>query len=287
MRRLSAPWRTPPPPTHGDWFWLPRLLSHVGWVYRELGAFDRARERDTEARSLAREHPVWGLEAEVLLGLAVDEARQGRLEEASALLRDLQARAREGTWLRWLSELRIAAVSAEYWAVRGDHDRAIECAATLSELAQRVGARDYRCAGARLRAGVALQRGQGLDDAASALEAGLAALRGTAAPLEAWKSARLLALLKRRLDDEEGARAALAEAARAVATIAAGTRDEELRAGFLAMPGVQEVWGTASGGPAGPEWEGRRLPAGRRDSGQGRGRGRRERLASSDLVSPD
>ena len=42
----------------------------------------------------------------------------------------------------------------------------------------------------------------------------LAALRGRPAPLEAWKSGRMLALLRRRLGDEAGARAALVELAR-------------------------------------------------------------------------
>ena len=226
---------------NGDWFWLPRLLSHVGWVYRELGALERARERDTEAWETAREHSVSGLEAEVQLGLAVDEARRGRLEEASALLSDLQASERENTWLRWLSELRIAAVAADHFAVRGDHERALVYAMALSDLADRVGARDYRCASARLRADIALERGIGLLDAASQLEAGLAALGETAAPLELWKSARVLAMLKRRLGDAEGAQAWNARSAHAVGTIAAGTRDEELRTGFLALPKVREV----------------------------------------------
>ena len=226
---------------NGDWFWLSRLLSHVGWVHRELGAFERAREHDTEAWRIARERPVWGPESEVLLGLSANAVRQGRADDASPLLLELQARARESTWLRWLGELRIAAASAEHCAVRGDHDRAIEHAATLAELAHRVGALDYGCASARIRADVAIERGHGFESAASDLESCLARLRPKAAPLEVWKSARVLAILKHRLGDEAGAAASSAEAARAVRTISAGTRDEGLRAGFLEMSGVREV----------------------------------------------
>ena len=47
--------------------------------------------------------------------------------------------------------------------------------------------------------------------------------------------------LSTRLGDEEGARAAFAEAACAVKTIAAGTREDNLREGFLGLPGVREV----------------------------------------------
>ena len=41
-----------------DRFWLPRLTSHLGWVHRELGALERARELDFEAVRIARERTV-------------------------------------------------------------------------------------------------------------------------------------------------------------------------------------------------------------------------------------
>ncbi len=226
---------------NGDWFWLPRLLTQMAWVYRELGALDRARAYDAEAWSIARERPVWGLEAEVLLGLAVDEARQGRGAEASALLVELRSHVSGNTWLRWLSELRVAAASAEHCLVLGDHARALEFAASLADVAERVGARNYRCTSARLRGSVALEQGRGLEEAAADLESTLAALRGVAAPLEVWKSAGTLAILKRRLGDERGAKSSSAEGERAVRTIMGGTWDDALREGFCAMPAVRDV----------------------------------------------
>jgi tetratricopeptide (TPR) repeat protein len=234
---------------NGDWFWLSRLLGHVGWVYRELGAFDRAQVHDEEALEIARGHPVWGLEPELLLGLAVDQARRGRAKESSELLAELQAQTLQDTWLRWLSALRVAAVSAEHCAAGGDHDGAIEYATALSQLARRVGALDYACVGARIRAGAALDRGQGLESAASDLESATASLRKAIAPLEGWKSWRVLALVKRRLGDEAGAAASVAEAAAAVRTIVAGTRDEGLRASFLAIPAVSDVLSGAGAEP--------------------------------------
>jgi tetratricopeptide (TPR) repeat protein len=234
-----------------DRYWLPRLMSHLGWVHRELGDLDRAREHDTEGVRLARERPTWGPESEVLLNLCVDDVREGRAEQASALLAELETRAAESSWMRWLSELRLAAASAEHWAVRGDHERAVEHAGRLADMSDRLGARDYRCAAERIRAESALGQGVGIESAANRLGLALAELRGRPAPLEAWKSARLLAILRRRLGDEEGARVAFAEAARAVRTIAAGTRDEGLRNGFLAMPLVREVLDAVPGeGPA-------------------------------------
>ena len=59
--------------------------------------------------------------------------------------------------------------------------------------------------------------------------------------MEVWKAARVLALLRRRLDDDDAARAAFEEAGRAIETIAGGVRDENLRDRFLNLPAVREV----------------------------------------------
>jgi hypothetical protein len=146
-----------------------------------------------------------------------------------------------------MNELRLEAVSAEHWAARGDREQSNEHAERLAELAQRLGARNYRCAAERIRAGAALERGEDVAVAAARLEAALAELRRTPAPLEAWKSARLLAVLRRRLGDEDAARAAFAEAARSVRKIASGVRDEGLREGFLRLAAVREVLEAAAG----------------------------------------
>jgi tetratricopeptide (TPR) repeat protein len=234
---------------NGDRYWLPRLVSHLGWVHRELGALERARAHDTEALRIAREGPVWGPESEVLLNLCVDDVREGRPEQAAALLAELESRAASSTWMRWLSELRLAAAATEHWAACGDRERTFRHAAHLAEASDRLGARDYRCAAARLRTSTVLELGGDLAEVACDLATSLDRLRATPAPLETWKSARLLALARKRLGDAEGAREAYEEAARAIRVIAAGTRDEGLREGFLATAAVREVLEAVAGGP--------------------------------------
>jgi tetratricopeptide (TPR) repeat protein len=224
-----------------DRYWLPRLAGHVGWIHRELGALARARELDAEAVRIARERPIWGPEAEVLLNLCIDEVRDGHPERASAVLAELEAKAEETAWLQWLSRLRVAAAAAEHWAVRGDHARALSFAERLLAQARDLGARDYACTAERIRAGAALAGAFPIEAAEGALSAALAELRSRPAPLEAWKAARLLAALRRRIGDEEGAREALGASARAIRTIAAGVRDEALRASFLGQEEVAEV----------------------------------------------
>jgi tetratricopeptide (TPR) repeat protein len=224
-----------------DRYWLPRILSNSGWVYRELGALERARDSNAQALAFARETLVWGPEGDALLNLCVDDVREGRPEKASTLLAELEAKASQSEWMRWMSELRLASVAAEHWMAGGETDRADENARRLARIADTLGARDYRCAAERVRAGVALDRGEGLEAAAERLAATLGALKLAPAPLETWKSARVLALVRRRLGDAAGAQAALAEAAAAIDTIAAGTRDDALRESFLRLPAVREV----------------------------------------------
>jgi tetratricopeptide (TPR) repeat protein len=230
-----------------DRYWLPRLLSRAGWVHRELGALDRARDFDREAVALARERPLWDPEAEALLNLTLDEVRDGRADEGWALVSALQAKAGESTLLKWLIELRVAAASAEHWAMRGDHRRAADHAATLRDIARRVGARDFFCSAARMRAEAALAQGAGLEEAAADLEQALRNLSRGPAPMEVSKSARTLGLIRRRLGDETASRAAFIEAAHSVNAMAAGMRDETLRARYLSMPWVKEVLAAAEG----------------------------------------
>jgi tetratricopeptide (TPR) repeat protein len=236
---------------NGDSFWRPRLVSHLGWVRRELLAPERAREFDARALEIARESPhPWTPESDALIGLCVDDARAGRPDLAADPLARLEADARHGSWIRWMSELRLEAAAAEHWAVRGDFDAAASRAARLLEIARSLGARTYCCAAARVRTEAALARGAGLEEAAEGLTAALAEFEIFPAPFEGWKSARILGRAYERLGRGPEARGAFDTAARAVHTIAEGTQDEELRSGFLASPEVREVLGRAGGAGA-------------------------------------
>ena len=224
-------------------------MSNIGWLHRELGLLDSARDWDSQALALARVSGP-GPEVEALLNLYVDDVRAGRVEQAEARLAELEQTASRKPLLRWMSDLRLATAAAEHWLARGVADRADEHALRLARTAASLGARNYACSAERIRAEAALERGTGLDEAASRLSSALDALARTPAPLETWKSARVLGLVRRRLADEAGARAAFGRAVAAIETIAAGTRDEALRTRFLSQPAVREVLSGAAG--AGP-----------------------------------
>jgi len=86
--------------------------------------------------------------------------------------------------------------------------------------------------------GTTLYRAAGLD---LGLPFPVAELEAFPAPLEVWKSARVLGGALQRLGRGPEARRAFDTAARAVRTIAEGTHDEALRTGFLASAAVREV----------------------------------------------
>jgi tetratricopeptide (TPR) repeat protein len=225
-----------------DSFWGPRLVSHLGWVRRELQQPGLAREFDARALEMARANPSpWAPEADALINLCVDDLRSGHPDRAAELLARLEAGAREATWMRWISELRLEAAASEHWLGRGDHERAVAHATRLLEIARTLEARTYCGAAERVRATAALASGRDLEGAVDRLAAALAVFDSFPAPLEAWKSARVLGLAQERLGNAVEAKRAFAAAARAVHTIAAGTHDEELRNGFLASPPVREV----------------------------------------------
>ncbi len=235
---------------NGDSFWRPRLVSHLGWVHRELSAPERAREFDARALEIARENPSpWTPEADALINLCVDDVRSGHPDRAAELLARLEAGARQGTWLRWLNELRLEAAAAEHWAARGDFDVAAARATRLLEIARPLGARTYCCAAERVRLEAALHAGAGVEPAARRLAATLADLEAFPAPLEAWKSARILGRAWESLGNGPLSRRAFGAAAKAVRTIAAGTDDEGLRNGFLASAAVRDVIDRADSAP--------------------------------------
>jgi hypothetical protein len=225
-----------------DSFWGPRLVSHLGWVRRELQQPGLAREFDARALEMARENPSpWAAESEALINLCMDDLRSGHPDRAAGPLARLEAGARQATWMHWLSELRLEMAAAEHWAACGDFGAAAARATRLLDVARRLGARTYCCTAERVRLTAALHSGQDMETAADRLDAALAAFESHPAPLECWKSARVLGLARERLGSDAQATRVFERAALAIRTIAEGTHDEELRGGFLASPPVREV----------------------------------------------
>jgi hypothetical protein len=152
----------------------------------------------------------------------VDDVRSGHSDRATELLARLETGARQAAWMRWVNELRLEAAAAEHWAARGELGLASTRAARLLEVARSLGARTYCCTAERVRLAAALHTGSGIDAACRRLATWLAEFEAFPAPLEAWKSGRILGLGLERLGRGSEARRAFETAAKAIRTIAEG-----------------------------------------------------------------
>jgi hypothetical protein len=227
---------------NGDRFWQPQLVSFQGWIRRELADLVGARQLHARALALARESPSpLTPEIDALLNLCVDGVRAGDPEGAQDVLAVLDDRSRRRDWFRWMNDLRLEVVAAEHYATRGAHAAMIERTARLEAVAKHVGARNYRCAAARFEAETALSGRANAAESLAKLQRALGAFGDLSAPLETWKSRRVLGLLHQRLGDERGARAAFRAAAGDIDTIVRGTDQPALRESFLGSAPVREV----------------------------------------------
>ncbi len=228
---------------NGDEFWLPRLLAHHGLLRREIQAFAAAAACSEEALRVAREsrHPA-APETEALLNLCSDYARQGRFAESEAIIRELESMmaSPRSTWYGWANELRLRAVVAEHFLLRGDVAAARERGERLRELARSMDASVFPTGARRLLGEIALADGRTAEAVSEAVGA-LERLRERPAPLEAWRILSTLGRGRLALGDAAGAREAFREAHAVVSSIAAGVHEESLRAAFLGSPAVREV----------------------------------------------
>ena len=225
---------------NGDRFWLPRLLSQVGWAHRELQDFAGAIEYDREGLRVAREGGSPWAEASALLNLAVDHTQAGQLESAAALFQELDGVMKGEGWLGWHHDLRLQAALSEHWRLRGDFARSEEHARRLLEAAARHQARTYLLSAQMLLAEAALAKGDP-EAAIVHLAEGLDPERCQSAPLAAWKTYATLGRVLSRLDDEAAAREAYGQAASIVRSMAASFDDWALQDRFLGSPAVLDV----------------------------------------------
>jgi tetratricopeptide (TPR) repeat protein len=225
---------------NGDHFWLPVLTSHVGWVHRELQDFDHAVEHDQRALRIARADRAQQAEASALINLSMDYTRGGRLDEASPILRDLEAVHSQAVWFGWLYDVRLQSALAEHWLAREETPRAEEHARRLLDLAEGHQAWTYAVTARRVLAEAALGRGDS-GDAAAHLAAALDALRAHPAPLESWKVHATIGRVRSAFGAAAEASQAFHEAWLLAQDLAASVGDAALRSTFFGSAAVREI----------------------------------------------
>jgi len=226
---------------NGDRFWFPRLPNCIGWIHRELGDFNGAFEHDRHGVEVARKHHVLEAEANSLINVGIDYAREHASEKSVAAFEQVEDIFHRDAWFRWRYNIRHQAARCEHWLSQGDLAQASEYASRLFEMAGEFKARKYVAVAHKLRAEIALARGTA-NEAAAELDSALGVLGSYPVPVLEWKVLAVLGRVHSAGSDAARAREAFARSAAIIQRIASNAPDEKLRGTFLDSSEVREVF---------------------------------------------
>lgn len=224
----------------GEQFWSPRIPNCIGWVYREMQNFERAREYNSRGLEVGRKANVLEAQANSLINLGIDYKHTGESEKTRESFREVKDIFRRDAWFRWRYQIRLQAGQCEHMIAQDELDQADQHARSLLEIATRYEAHKYIAVAHRLLARIAVRRG---DDAQAGIELreSLAGLAAHPVPVEAWKTHAEMGRLCERAGDLAGARESLTQAATLINMIADGIQDETQRRIFLDSHAVSQV----------------------------------------------
>ena len=214
---------------NGDRIILARVPNAMGWIYRELGDLDRAIQYDCQSVEMARNHQIVEAEANSLINLGQDYAAHREGEKARSSFREAEMIFDRDEWLRWrFRDIRFHAGSAEHLLSQGDVERAGEHARELLKNATHHKVPKYIAIAHKLFAELAAARGQFAESEAE-LVASLEQLSTHPVPILTWKIYAALGRVRIQQGEFESARAAFAQAAPIINSIAEGLNDEGLK----------------------------------------------------------
>jgi tetratricopeptide (TPR) repeat protein len=210
-----------------------RALNTLGWLYLELGSVERALDCNRRSLALAAALPAPDpeIQSNARLNLADCLMTVGRLAEAETFLREVEHIVRhprpEDRWMLWRYAQHLFHSSGELALLRGELDHAARYAEECLRLALETGSRKNVVKARRLRAEVALARGETMA-AREEIESTLPEARALGNPVQLWKTLTTLG----RILDAEGAtadaRATLAAARSVIEDTATALRDTDL-----------------------------------------------------------
>jgi serine/threonine protein kinase/tetratricopeptide (TPR) repeat protein len=225
---------------NGDRFWYPRMPNCIGWIHRELQDFEGALKYDQEGVEIAREHHVLEAEANSMINLGIDFSQAGDSNKTVAAFHTVHDIFARDAWFRWRYNIRLQAATAHHWLRQGDPSKARECTYGLLETAREHEVHKYIAVAYRFLSQAAWAEGN-LAEAEAQINLALSELKQYPVPVVAWRVYADLAKLKSSAGDQAGARAAFAEAAAIVRSIAENVEDEALRSKFMSSSAVTQV----------------------------------------------
>jgi tetratricopeptide (TPR) repeat protein len=225
---------------NGDHFWFPRLPNCIGWVHRELGAFERALEYDQRGVEVARQARVSEAEANSLINVGIDYARVGDNANCLAAFQRVEDIFHGDDWFRWRYNIRHQAARSEHSLSQGNLDHATQYANALLDMASRFLARKYVAVAHKLLAQIAVAKGDS-SEAEAELDNALEVLRSYPVPVVEWRVLAALGRLHSAAANPASSRDAFSRAAAIVQQIARNAPNDELRSTFLNSRDVREV----------------------------------------------
>jgi class 3 adenylate cyclase/tetratricopeptide (TPR) repeat protein len=235
-----------------------RCLNTVGYVYAEIGDFDRAMAWNREGleAALAVGAPVPEVEMNARLNLVENFLTQGRLDDAEEQLAVVEPIVRQPQprqdFMRWRYGQRFLHDHGEYWLAREDPVQAAALAGECRAWAERTGSRKNIGKARRLLGQSHLALGR-LTEAADELEAALRLAEEVGSPPQIWKTWVAVGELHRAEGRPVDARQAFGRAVAVIDQMASRLSDPERRKIFTTSDSIQAVRRLAAeaGTPAG------------------------------------
>ena len=222
---------------HERW-WLPRLPNTLGWLYREMQAFDTSLKLNTEGTQMAHEMGFSEGAASAHIHLAGLHVTLGEPERAHEHLLKARPLLDEDAWFRWVYEVRYEVEFARYWIAKGNLKAAISHTQSLLNLARRTRKNKHIALGHRLLGDIA-----GLEErpdvAQREYETALEVVATHPCPTIEWPILEALSRNCRTRHDSQKAGELLARARSVTANLAESITDAKLRNTFLRSEAVR------------------------------------------------
>ena len=223
-------------------FFQGRMMNTVGWLYQELGDFNRAHDANRESIDIGRRIKNANVEISAAINIGLDHLSLGDPGRALPHLEECLTRIEKFGFAahRWRWGIHSAVLIAETLLALGDSAAAAVQAEKALAQARATGSMKYVGKALALRGEAALQE-RAWPAAARDLGEALAVARAIRHPTLIWQSAHRLALARAGAGETDEARAACRLAAETIAVVAAAAPETALRQSFLAWRRVQEV----------------------------------------------
>ena len=234
----------------GDKFWSHRLLNSLGWLYMEVGDFDRALDFNQRGAEGAQQRGDPETIANAELNLGDIFLARGELMLAQEILNEVYRLAHDpatSDWMRWRYSMHLFVSLGELWLARGELAKAQEFADCCLEIATRTNSRKYEVRGKRLRGEIALAQHQ-WEAAETWLRQALLLARTVGNPPQLWKTYIAMGHLFREMRQPAHAQEFYQGARDVIYRIKVTLHNSELRTSLEQSPLTQAIYALSTSG---------------------------------------